>query len=200
MAKKKIGEVQPQEGENRFQFKTLAEQYRETLEMIQLDKSQTELEVEVKHEQIAEMQAAVEELTKKAADLARAEKSLKKLLGDEVEEEEEQQVVAPINIGPFFPCPVPTPYVPYVPPSFPGNGGIWTTPNNKDPYGGGFVPTTTGGTAWPTHPAITYESKSTPNMNNGPMDFQSCAISNKDIADAMIAGHMSWTTSGSASA
>src|SRR5208282_4252648 len=143
MAKPKKPDVQPVQ---KFVCKTVKEQYRETLEMVQLDKSQTELEIEVKLEQIAEMQAEAEELKKKAVDLAATERSLQKLLGDEVEEEEKVELAPQPIYVPIYPNP---------------GGGIWTTPNTSPytspgvlPWGGSRIGDGTWG-----GPTITFENQ-----------------------------------------
>lgn len=184
--------------------------YQEALDMVQLEKSQAELEREVALSEIQELQERVEALTKKAADLSAAEKNLKKLLGEEVEENAAPQPF--IITIPAIPVPNNQPYIttPNTGPWDPsiGSGGIWTLPNSvpSSPWDG----QTAGGWPQPCNPTITYERKYVGNTGvindnitcGGTLnkDFSSYAVSSKDLTDAMISGHMSWTSSGSASA
>ncbi len=200
--------------EQKFVCKTVKEQYRETLEMVQLDKSQTELEIEVKLEQIKEMQAEAEELKSKAADLAATERSLQKLLGDEVEEEEKVELAPapqPIYV-PIYPNPIPAPQ-----PYDPNTGGIWTSPYTvpytspnttpSNPWGGSRIGDGSWGGIVPNRPTITFENQNvqddghyvsyaTNNAQNRPVG-SSFVITSAEVSDAMIAGHMSFTSSGS---
>src|SRR5208282_2630686 len=105
--------------------------YREALDMVLLEKSQAQLEQEVAESEVLELQARIEDMKRKVVDLASAERSLKVLLGEEVEEQEAAPAPQPI-IVPFVPG---LPYIapqPYVP----NDGGIWTSPNTVPSWPG----------------------------------------------------------------
>lgn len=198
---------------------TMKSNYREALDMVLLEKSQAQLEQEVAESEVLELQAHVEDLKKKILDLSSAERSLKTLLGEEVDE------AAPV------PQPIVIPFVPGQPyimpqPYVPNDGGIWTSPNTSPswptPYVGD-VPYVGDGTsggwvgnggAWGgnpfNRPTITFQNGSnhqdgnffTTEVDAGILDTEttpcsSFAVTDAIIKDAMISGHMSWTTSGS---
>jgi|SRR5271157_5895324 len=176
--------------------------YREALDMVLLEKSQAQLETEVAESEVLELQARIEDLKRKVVDLASAERSLKVLLGEEVEEQEAapQPIIIPFVPGQPYILPNTVPNTgPY------DNGGIWTAPYTSPsiPYVGDQTSGPWGGWS-PNSPTITFESGNNKNdghffttdVNVGDIG-STCVVTTAAVKDAMISGHMSWTSNGS---